>query len=117
MKYLKTFESKSVEKFEHISEDEWVDLIKLSIDFPENQIEEIQSLFTETIRKCKVYYSPHPYLYLSATNWHFEMNCLPDEWYLVRSGGSGSIYKCDQFDGLLDCLEFLKIKKIYPKTK
>ena len=48
---------------------------------------------------------------------HLKVNKIIDEWYLVAmlddrdvadvAGGVGNYYKCDQFDGLIDCLKWI----------
>ena len=40
---------------------------------------------------------------------------LPDEWYYVGASGgalgTGTSYKCDEFEGLINCLNYIKNKR------
>ena len=53
---------------------------------------------------------------LRISSYRMDLIKAPDEWFYIKSSIEGSkeedvtYYKCDQFDGLIDCLNDLKIK-------
>lgn len=109
--------------FESIGEVEWFELIKLTIDLPEKQLKEIRLIYPIT-RVIEVSAGQRrdglQYRY-TKINEFISVNYIPDEWYLVDSGydtlnGIRHYYNCDQFDGLLDCLEFLMSMPGLPYT-
>ena len=133
MKYLKTFEYKHEENsFTPITLDQLLvylfggtnrSLEGDSIDtfisrywepFTENEIDKIKDFLeehdieanyvpTKSLRICL--YKPSNLLYM-------EIFKLKDEWFYVReTKGMNRCYRCDQFDGLMECLySIIKIK-------
>ena len=40
------------------------------------------------------------------------INKIKDEWYFIRINSVNQRYKCDQWDGLISCLEYIKLNLI-----
>lgn len=66
---------------------------------PEESKSKFQSI---EFAQVKFFHNVH-----SSWIYSFKINKLKDEWYYIYTR-NGTKYKCDQFDGLIECLEYLK---------
>lgn len=110
MKYLRLFESKvDLKLWEEIEYREWAILVDRSINFTENETEEVRNLSSTMgygFRNIEEVNNRHvQYEYLSFDK--FDLNCLPDEWYLIWVVDQNIYLKCDQWDALLECIRNL----------
>ena len=97
MKYIKLFEDLN-NGYEKVSSGEIPDYIYEFIDFDDSQIAKLNKLGFE------------------SSNVEYEKKCfevdylqilrMPDEWYYIQDDDDDDemVYKCDQWDGLLNCL-------------
>lgn len=105
MKYIKLFENYSdgfsEYKYSGVENDKRFTIGKLE-DFTKEEIDQISK--TGNVKLS----------YVGDTIFYFEIikiSKFKDEWYLVSVyGGYNENYECGQFDGLINCLNYLKNK-------
>ena len=133
MKYLKLFESHH-EYYQEISFDQWPsgEVLETPERFTEEEFQKIAHIFNITVKGNKGYggkdagshlwsiynitrkYNkavPHVHIILQDKyTYDLYIYKTPDEWYYVEriSVIQDKYYKCDQFDGLLEFLKWIK---------
>lgn len=125
MKYLLKFNENKNEFFTKISPVESQRLINgLDVDMNsvKNYLEREWKSFTEVeikeINKLMKFNldSKNPALIRSdlKKSFYFSIVKISDEWFILNfsSGIKRYDYKCDQFDGLINCIKYLKTNKI-----
>jgi len=107
MKYLKLFEAEdNYEYYTTINYEEY--MYKDAIAFPRKARQELTKLgFTFSNEDVPTYHKPPTSpTYRNYSYCEFELQCFfgEDDWYYLHSN-IGKIFRCDQLDGLLICLE------------
>lgn len=95
------------EYYEEISYNEWEILCHKSIQFNKIDFIKLKTIYNKSLLKL-VYLNSLEREIITIENKadYYEINVLPDEWYIVMRGQkSGLYYKCDQWDGLIKCLD------------
>lgn len=121
MKYLKKFES-----FELSHENDM--FFRNKEEFTEEEFNDVKKIVSPLLYQYKIKYDEYTKPYKSTIDIVegldslFELIKCEDSWYFIYDYSTGSdnegfvdmsiIYKCDQYDGFLDCLKQLVNKAI-----
>lgn len=96
------------EYFEEISVGEWLELLHNVINFNESNIKYIGNFYKIQIKDTNAYKKKFKSLIMS--DYYFRLIELEDEWFLVDDLINDIYYKCDQLDGVIECLKYMKSK-------
>lgn len=122
MKYLKKMNESTESSFHKLSRSEWAKIINEMVSLNEVRVKQIPSEFNPEIKKTGV--QRDNYATAKINGLTVFIYALPDEYYGVftntgLNSGADIFFKCDQIDGLVGALEFIKssVKSIKSSIK